>query len=92
MNGQLVPSLREGEPATAFGRRDLQTDCLSEKLPMPPFKDQLTESEMRRVGEFHHRGTFRVERIDIASKQAMRWTPKMKILITGASGLVGTAL
>lgn len=51
MNGQQVPSLRKGEPATRTGE-EIYKQIAFGKLPMPPFRDQLTESEMRRLATF----------------------------------------
>ena len=51
MDGQPVPSLRTGEPATR-SLEEIYQQIAFGKMPMPAFKDQLTESEMRRMAMF----------------------------------------
>ena len=50
-NGIRVPSLRFGEPAMR-SEEEIYKQISVGKLPMPSFKGQLTESEMRRMAKF----------------------------------------
>lgn len=51
MDGRIIPSLRYGEAAKKT-EQELYEQIKYGKLPMPPFKDQLTEEEIRRMVRF----------------------------------------
>lgn len=51
VNGTLIPSLRYGEAAT-LTEDQIYTQIHDGKLPMPAFKNQLTEDEIRRMVRF----------------------------------------
>ncbi|MGI8467175.1 MAG: c-type cytochrome [Pyrinomonadaceae bacterium] len=50
-NGTLIPSLRYGEAAT-LSEQQIYTQIHDGKLPMPAFKNQLTDDEIRRMIKF----------------------------------------
>jgi cytochrome c len=50
-NGTLVPSLRYGDAATKT-EEEIYNQIKFGKLPMPSFKNQLTETEIRRMVKF----------------------------------------
>ncbi len=54
IGGRLVPSLRTG-PAVNRTEEELYQQIAHGKLPMPAFKNQLTEEEMRRMARFIRR-------------------------------------
>ena len=54
VNGTLIPSLRYGEAAT-LSEEQIYTQIKEGKLPMPAFKNQLTEDEIRRMVRFVQR-------------------------------------
>ncbi len=54
LNGTLVPSLRYGEAAT-LTEEQIYTQIYDGKLPMPAFKNQLTEDEIRKMVKFVRR-------------------------------------
>jgi cytochrome c553 len=54
MNGTLIPSLRYGEAAT-LSEEQIYTQIKEGKLPMPAFKNQLTEDEIRKMVKFVRR-------------------------------------
>lgn len=54
MDGKLIPSLRYGEAAT-LSEQQIYTQIHDGKLPMPAFKNQLTEDEIRRMVKFIRR-------------------------------------
>ena len=51
MNGVLIPSLRYGE-AEKKTEEEIYLQIKEGKLPMPAFKNQLTEEEIRRMVKF----------------------------------------
>lgn len=51
VDGKLIPSLRFGK-AAAKTEEELYSQIANGKLPMPAFKDQLTEKELRRMAKF----------------------------------------
>ncbi len=51
MDGKLIPSLRYGEAAT-LTEEQIYTQIHDGKLPMPAFKNQLTEDEIRKMVKF----------------------------------------
>ncbi len=53
-NGVLIPSLRYGEAAT-LSEEQIYTQIHDGKLPMPAFKNQLTEEEIRKMVKFIQR-------------------------------------
>lgn len=54
INGVLTPSLRYGEAAN-LTEEQIYTQIHDGKLPMPGFKNQLTESEIRKMVDFIRR-------------------------------------
>lgn len=54
LNGTLTPSLRYGEAAT-LTEEQIYTQIKEGKLPMPAFKNQLTEEEIRKMVRFVRR-------------------------------------
>lgn len=54
INGTLIPSLRYGEAAT-LSEEQIYTQIRDGKLPMPAFKNQLTEEEIRKMVRFVRR-------------------------------------
>ncbi len=54
LNGTLIPSLRYGEAAT-LTEQQIYTQIHDGKLPMPAFKNQLTEDEIRKMVRFVRR-------------------------------------
>ena len=50
-NGTLIPSLRYGEAAT-LSEQQIYTQIHDGKLPMPGFKNQLTDDEIKRMVKF----------------------------------------
>lgn len=54
MDGKLIPSLRYGEVAT-LSEEQIYQQIKEGKLPMPAFKNQLTEDEIRRMVRFVRR-------------------------------------
>ncbi|MGI9035539.1 MAG: c-type cytochrome [Pyrinomonadaceae bacterium] len=50
-NGTLIPSLRYGEAAT-LSEQQIYTQIHDGKLPMPAFKNQLTDDEIKRLVKF----------------------------------------
>lgn len=54
VNGTLIPSLRYGEAAT-LTEQQIYTQIHDGKLPMPAFKNQLTEDEIRKMVKFVRR-------------------------------------
>ena len=50
-NGTLIPSLRYGEAAT-LSEQQIYTQIHDGKLPMPAFKNQLTDDEIKRMVKF----------------------------------------
>ena len=54
LNGTLVPSLRYGEAAT-LTEEQIYTQIHDGKLPMPAFKNQLTEDEIHKMVKFVRR-------------------------------------
>ncbi len=53
-NGTLIPSLRYGEAAT-LSEQQIYTQIHDGKLPMPAFKNQLTDEEIRKMVKFVRR-------------------------------------
>ena len=51
MDGRLIPSLRYGAAATK-SEEEIYFQIKEGKLPMPSFKNQLTEDEIRRMVRF----------------------------------------
>jgi mono/diheme cytochrome c family protein len=54
VDGKLVPSLRYGE-AAAKSEEEIYLQIKEGKLPMPAFKNQLTEEEIRKMVKFVRR-------------------------------------
>lgn len=54
MDGVLIPSLRYGEAAT-LSEEQIYQQVKEGKLPMPAFKNQLTEEEIKRMVKFVRR-------------------------------------
>ncbi len=54
LNGKMTPSLRYGEAAT-LTEEQIYTQIHDGKLPMPPFKNQMTDEEIRRMVKFIRR-------------------------------------
>jgi cytochrome c553 len=54
IDGKLVPSLRYGE-AEKKTEQEIYDQIANGKLPMPAFKNQLTEEEIRRMVKFVRR-------------------------------------
>ena len=53
-NGVLIPSLRYGAAAN-LSEQQIYTQIYDGKLPMPAFKNQLTDDEIRRMVKFIRR-------------------------------------
>ncbi len=53
-DGKLIPSLRYGEAATKT-EEEIYLQIKEGKLPMPAFKNQLTEDEIKRMVKFVRR-------------------------------------
>ena len=51
VSGQMIPSLRFGD-AKKKSEAEIYNQIANGKLPMPAFKDQLTETEIRRMVDF----------------------------------------
>jgi cytochrome c553 len=51
INGQIIPSLRYGEAATK-SEQEIYLQIKEGKLPMPAFKNQLTEDEIQKMVRF----------------------------------------
>ena len=51
IEGKPIPSLRLS-PATLKSEEQLYQQIANGKLPMPPFKGQLSESELRKMAKF----------------------------------------
>jgi cytochrome c553 len=51
VNGRLIPSLRYGAAATK-SEEEIYSQIKEGKLPMPAFKNQLTEDEIRKMVRF----------------------------------------
>jgi mono/diheme cytochrome c family protein len=51
IDGKVIPSLRFGEPAKR-SEEEIYLQIANGKLPMPPFRGVLTESEMRKMAKF----------------------------------------
>ena len=54
MDGRLIPSLRYG-PAAQKSEEEIYLQIKEGKLPMPSFKNQLTEEEIRKMVKFIRR-------------------------------------
>jgi mono/diheme cytochrome c family protein len=54
MDGKLIPSLRYGEAATKT-EQEIYDQIANGKLPMPSFKNQLSEEEIRKMVKFVRR-------------------------------------
>ncbi len=54
IDGKLIPSLRYGEAATK-SEEEIYRQIKEGKLPMPAFKNQLTEDEIRKMVRFVRR-------------------------------------
>ncbi|MDQ3062384.1 MAG: cytochrome c [Acidobacteriota bacterium] len=54
MDGRLIPSLRYG-PAAQKSEEEIYLQIKEGKLPMPSFKNQLTEEEIRKMVRFIRR-------------------------------------
>ena len=54
MEGKIIPSLRYGEAATK-SEEEIYLQIKEGKLPMPSFKNQLTEEEMQKMVKFIRR-------------------------------------
>ena len=54
MDGRLIPSLRYGNAQTK-SEEEIYLQIKEGKLPMPSFKNQLTEEEIRRMVQFVQR-------------------------------------
>ncbi len=54
MDGRLIPSLRYGDAATKT-EQEIYTQIHDGKLPMPAFKNQLTEEEIQKMVKFVRR-------------------------------------
>jgi len=54
MDGRLIPSLRYGAAATK-SEEEIYFQIKEGKLPMPSFKNQLTEDEIRKMVQFVRR-------------------------------------
>ncbi len=55
MDGRLIPSLRYGAAATK-SEEEIYLQIKEGKLPMPSFKNQLTEEEIQKMVQFIRRG------------------------------------
>lgn len=51
MNGAIIPSLRYGDAAKKT-EEEIYLQIKEGKLPMPSFKDQLSEKEIRQMADF----------------------------------------
>ena len=54
MDGRIIPSLRYGSAATK-SEQEIYDQIKNGKLPMPAFKDQLTEEEIQKMVRFIRR-------------------------------------
>jgi mono/diheme cytochrome c family protein len=54
INGKLIPSLRYGDAATK-SEQEIYDQIANGKLPMPAFKNQLTDDEIKRMVKFVRR-------------------------------------
>jgi cytochrome c553 len=54
INGKLIPSLRYGEAAQK-SEQEIYDQIANGKLPMPAFKNQLTDDEIKRMVKFIRR-------------------------------------
>jgi mono/diheme cytochrome c family protein len=54
IDGKLIPALRYGEAAT-LSEEQIYQQIKEGKLPMPAFKNQLTDDEIRRMVKFIRR-------------------------------------
>ena len=54
MDGRLIPSLRYGDAATK-SEEEIYQQIKEGKLPMPSFKNQLTEEEIQKMVQFVRR-------------------------------------
>jgi mono/diheme cytochrome c family protein len=54
IDGKMIPSLRYGD-AAAKSEEEIYLQIKEGKLPMPAFKNQLTEEEIRRMVKFVRR-------------------------------------
>ncbi len=54
MDGRLIPSLRYGAAATK-SEEEIYSQIKEGKLPMPSFKNQLTEEEIQKMVQFVRR-------------------------------------
>jgi cytochrome c553 len=54
INGKLIPSLRYGE-ATKKSEQEIYDQIANGKLPMPAFKNQLTDDEIKKMVKFIRR-------------------------------------
>ena len=54
VDGKLIPSLRYGEAATK-SEEEIYLQIKEGKLPMPAFKNQLSEEEIRKMVRFIRR-------------------------------------
>ena len=54
IDGKLIPSLRYGDAATK-SEQEIYDQISNGKLPMPAFKKQLTEDEIRKMVKFVRR-------------------------------------
>ena len=54
MDGRIIPSLRYGDAANKT-EQEIYDQIAHGKLPMPAFKNQLTEDEIRRMVKFIRR-------------------------------------
>ena len=54
LNGKMTPSLRYGEAAT-LSEEQIYTQIHDGKLPMPSFKNQMTDEEIHRMVKFIRR-------------------------------------
>lgn len=54
MDGRIIPSLRYGD-AEKKSEQEIYDQIKNGKLPMPAFKDQLTEEEIRKMVKFIRR-------------------------------------
>ncbi len=64
MDGRLIPSLRYGDAETKT-EQEIYTQIKEGKLPMPAFKNQLTEEEINRMVKFVRR--------DLQGKRSGGW-------------------
>ena len=54
MDGKLIPSLRYGDAATKT-EQEIYDQIANGKLPMPAFKNQLTDDEIKKMVKFIRR-------------------------------------